>query len=65
MQDMPEQDAPAWERQQAQRPIVTKRKTAKTEESLLGALCTWIVEHQIGKHSNRGTQGDCAQLIED
>ena len=45
----PIQDEPMWDGHSPRKPMVERRKSAKMEDSLLGALCTWIVEHQIGR----------------
>ena len=43
------QDEPMWDGHSPRKPMIERRKSVKMEDSLLGALCTWIVEHQIGK----------------
>ena len=43
------QGEPMWDGHSPRKPMVKRRKSVKMEDSLVGALCTWIVEHQIGK----------------
>ena len=41
------QDRSAWIRPEKGTPI--KRKRRRSEDSILAALCAWIVEHQVGE----------------
>jgi hypothetical protein len=38
--------------------VFTARKVRRKEENLLGVLCAWVVEHQIGMY-NMGRHDAC------
>jgi acyl-CoA-dependent ceramide synthase len=41
------EEEPAWNSQPSER-VFKERRVAKLEESIIGALCTWIVDNQLG-----------------
>ena len=49
LEKKPNPDEHMWDEHSLRKPLVERRKSAKMEDSLLGALCTWIVEHQLGE----------------